>query len=242
MREKVRQILGIAVLNGKFIQRQPLWIFQGFIMACGFAVTLFFWGGSAALRNLVIAYFITGGWGLGLNTVAQIIGWNRVQLLYDFYVASPVTLPMYFVGTILGSMPLFVTSVIPAIIIAIILEMDFSFIIPIILLAATSAVIGQFTSLSVILRLKKPTNISAITNPLYVFTTILPPVYYPLTFISPILRPFILIVPTASLMELSRWFAGVPIATNVVFPLISTISWLILTTILVAKKLRWGLE
>ena len=31
----LRQILGIAVLNGKWILRQPLWIFQSFIGVIG---------------------------------------------------------------------------------------------------------------------------------------------------------------------------------------------------------------
>lgn len=242
MIEKLRQILGVAVLNGKFIQRQPLWIFQGFIMVLGLAMTLFAWGSEAALRNLVIAYFITGAWSLGLNIVAQVIGWDRVHLLYESHVASSITLPVYFMGTVLASLPFFLVNVIPAIVMALILQMDVSFLAPTLLLSAASIVIGAFTSLSIILRLKNPTNISAITNPLNTLTTILPPVYYPLALIPPMWRELALIVPTVSLMELGRWFAQIPIASNPVFSLASLLSWLTIATILVARKLKWGLE
>lgn len=153
--EKLKQILGVAVLNGKFIQRQPLWIFQGFIMVLGLAITLFAWGSEAALRNLVIAYFVTGAWSLGLNIVAQIIGWDRVHLFYETYVASPITLPVYFIGAVLASLPFFLVNVAPAIVLALLLQMDVSFLTPTLFLSAVSIVIGAFTSLSVILRLKK---------------------------------------------------------------------------------------
>jgi len=240
--ENLRQILGVAVLNGKWIQRQPLWIFQGVIMVLGLAVTLFAWGSEAALRNLVIAYLITGAWGLGLNIVAQIIGWNRVESDYEFYVASPITLPVYFLGTILGSMPFFLINLIPAIIFAIVLKMDVVFLPVLLLLSSISLVVGAFMSLSIILRLKNPTNISAITNPLYTLTTILPPVYYPLSLLPPIWKELALFVPTVPLMELGRWLAHIPIGYSPVFSLISLLSWLFIATILVAKKLKWGLE
>lgn len=240
--EKLRQILGVAVLNGKWVQRQPLWVFQGFIMVLGLAITLFAWGSEAALRNLVIAYFVTGAWSLGLNIVAQIIGWDRVHLFYESYVASPITLPAYFMGAILASLPFFLVNVAPAIVLALLLQMDISFLAPVLFLSAISIALGTFTSLAVILRLKNPTNISAITNPLNTLTTILPPVYYPLTSIPSIWRELALIVPTVSLMELSRWFAQIPVSCNLVFPIISLLSWLITVTILVGRRLKWGLE
>jgi ABC-2 type transport system permease protein len=240
--KKIKQILGMAVLNGKWIQRQPLWMFQGFIMVLGLAITLFAWGSNAALKNLVIAYFITGAWSLGLNLVAQIVGWDRVHSFYEFYVASPIILPIYFTGTVLASMPFFLVNIAPAIMLALMLQMDISFLIPTFLLSAISILIGAFTSLSIVLRLKNPTNISAITNPLNTLTTILPPVYYPLTLIPPAWRNLALIVPTVSLMELGRWFAQIPLASNLVFSTISLLLWTIMVTILVERKLKWGLE
>jgi ABC-2 type transport system permease protein len=238
----LRQILGIAVLNGKWILRQPLWIFQSFIGVIGLTITLFAWGSSLALSNLVVAYLVIGSWGLGLNIVAQTIGWNRVGHVYESYVASPITLPIYFLGTILGSMPFFSAHLSTAIVISILSQMDLAFIPLALLLSLISLILGAFLSLSIILRLRNPTNISAITNPLNTLTTILPPIYYPLSFLQPVLRNLALAVPTVPLMEIGRWLAAVPTGQEIVLSLTSLIIWTVIVTILVAKKLRWGLE
>ena len=240
--QQIRQILGIAVLNGKWILRQPLWIFQSFIGVIGLTITLFAWGSSLALNNLVVAYLIIGSWGLGLNIVAQTIGWNRVGRVYESYVASPITLPIYFVGTIFGSIPFFAAHLSSAIVISLLCQMDLIFIPVALLLSLLSLILGAFLSLSIILRLKNPTNISAITNPLNTLTTILPPIYYPLSFLHPVLRELALAVPTVPLMEIGRWLANISSSQNILLPFISLIAWIAIVTVLVAKKLKWGLE
>jgi ABC-2 type transport system permease protein len=242
MRKKFRQILGMATLSGKWIQRQPLWLFQGFIFTLGFAVTLFAWGRNLALKNLVVAYFITGSWGLGLNIIAQGIGWDRVYYFYDFYVASPLSLPMYFIGNVLGTLPFLLINLVPAMLIAMLIGMDISFLPLLLLLSIVSVMIGAFLSLSVILRLKNPTNISAITNPMHTFTTILPPIYYPLSLFPSMWREVALVMPTVSLMELGRVAAHIPTGCNPSLSFISLLLWLILSAVLVIKKLKWGLE
>jgi len=242
VKKLIRQILGVAVLEGKVWQRQPLWIFQGIITVLGLTITLFAWGGGSALRNLVIAFFVTGGWTLGLNIVAQNIGWDKVNFFYEHYVASPITLPIYFTGMVLGAMPIFLVNVIPALIIFLILAMDFSLMPSILMLSVLSAILGAFISLSVILRMKNPANISAITNPLLTLTIMLPPIYYPLSLLPPIWREIVLIVPTVPLMELSRWLVHIPIGYTPILSLTLLLLWLVLATILVLKKLNWGLE
>jgi len=239
---RLRQILGIAVLRSRWIKRQYLWMFQGFVGVVGFTITLFVWGGTDAIRNLIIALFIVGAWGLGLNIVAQQIGWDRVYYTLEFYVASPITLPTYFMGTVLGSTPFLLRNMLPATLIALLLGMKPSLLIPVLLLSVFSLVLGAFTSLSIVLRLKNPTNISAITNPLYTFTITLPPVYYPLTFLPPVLAKEALIMPTVSLMELARWLTGLPVACNPDLPAVSLCFWVVTVTILVARKFRWGQE
>ena len=238
----LRQILGIAVLNGKWILRQPLWIVQSFISVIGMTITLFAWGSNLALSNLVVAYLIIGSWSLGLNIVAQTIGWQRVGHVYESHVASPISLPIYFTGTIIGSTPFFSAHLITAIVISLTCRMDMTFIPIVLLLSLMALVLGAFLSLSIILRLKNPTNISAITNPLQTLTTILPPIYYPLTFVQPVLRELTLAMPTVPLMEIGRWLANLPTGLNLIFPLASLIAWIAIVTLLVAKKLKWGLE
>lgn len=240
--QQLNQILGIAVLNGKWVLRQPLWIFQSFIGVIGMTITLFAWGSNLALSNLVVAYLVIGSWGLGLNIVAQTIGWNRVDHVYESYVASPITLPIYFVGTILGSMPFFSAHLSTAIVISILCRMDLAFVPIALLLSLISLILGAFLSLSIILRLRNPTNISAITNPLNTLTTILPPIYYPLSFLQPELRHLALVVPTVPLMEIGRWLAEVPTGQDLALSFTSMIAWVVIVTVLVAKKLRWGLE
>lgn len=240
--QQLRQILGIAVLNGKWILRQPLWIFQSFIGVIGLTITLFAWGSNLALSNLVVAYLVIGSWGLGLNIVAQTIGWNRVGHVYESYVASSISLPIYFIGTIFGSTPFFAAHLSSAIVISTLCQMDLALIPVALLLSLLSLILGAFLSLSIILRLKNPTNISAITNPLTTFTTILPPIYYPLSFLHPVLRMLSLAVPTVSLMEIGRWLANIPSSQDILLPFISLITWAVIVTVLVAKKLKWGLE
>ncbi len=242
MMEKVRQILGVAAIESAWVRRQPLWIFQSLVFVIGLIMTLFAWGGEAALKNLMVAYLVIGGWSIGLNTIGQIIGWGRINLTYEFFVASPVTLPIYFAGVVVGIMPYLLIQVVPAFVIAAILNVNFSMFALLLPLSATSLLIGTFTSLSIILRLKNPTNISAITNPLLTFFTFLPPVYYPLTALPSMIRPIVIAIPTVSLMEVGRWSAGVPIGCDLTLSLTSFASWLILTIALVVKKLKWGLE
>ena len=78
---------------------------------------------------------------------------------------------------------------------------------------------------------------------MYTITTILPPVYYPASILPPLIKEIALIVPTASLVEIGRHLLnGVIFDNSLMYPIAVVIFWLILTTVLVAKKLRWGLE
>ena len=79
----IRQIIGVAIINIKAIQRQPLWIVQSIISASAWALTMYAWGSTRALENLVLVYIVAGSFALGMNTVAQSIGWERLDLIYD---------------------------------------------------------------------------------------------------------------------------------------------------------------
>jgi ABC-2 type transport system permease protein len=238
----MRQILGVAAIHLKGIQRQPLWMFQSIIGVSAWALTMYAWGSTRALENLVLVYIVAGSWALGLNTVAQSIGWERVDFIYDSNVASPITLPIYFLGKIVGLAPYFLVNLGMALAMAAAIGMQLSILLPMLLVAVVSTILGAFLSLSIILRLKNPTNISSITNPLYTLTIFLPPVYYPLAFLPAGLKEASLVIPTVSLMEISRWITNTPTACNPMLSFIFLLSWLSASTVLVAKKLRWGSE
>ncbi len=242
MIEKLRQTLGMAYLEAISIKRQPLWMVQGIMGTIGFIMAMFAWGRMEALRNLAIAYVIVGAWGQGVNIVAQTVGWNRVGREFERLVASPVTLPVYFVSVVIGTSPFLFVNVVPAAILAIVVGMNLSSFLALFLLAPVALMLGAFLSLALILRMKNPTNISAITNPLNTITVMLPPVYYPASILPPVLREVALIVPTVSLTELGRWITGSSLTYDIIYPISAVAVWLIALTLLMSRKLRWGLE
>lgn len=237
-----RQILGVAYLQSIFIRRQPLWIVQGFVASAGMMAVMFVWGGLEALRNLVTAYVIIGAWGQGLNIVAQIIGWSRQGHELERLVASPVTLPIYFIGVAIGTSPFMLPTLMPALILMIFVGVDLPSFLALLFLTPIALILGAFMSIAIIIRIKNPTNISAITNPLYTVTTILPPVYYPVNFLPPLLREISMAIPTVSLMEIARWIAGVRWTYEPSVCLFVIATWMAIVTLLVMKKLKWGME
>lgn len=242
MMKELRKILGIASIEAAWVRRQPLWIFQGFVSSVGITLMMFAWGGTAALKNIAAVFIIIGSWSQGLNIVAQSIGWARISHELERLVASPASLLTYFAGVVLGTSPFMLSMWIPAIIIIFVLNIEIFSLLVLLLLSPVALILGSFTSLLVILNIKNPTNISAITNPLATATTILPPVYYPLSVLPPLLRELMLLFPTVSLMEVARWIFGASPTYGPIIPTMIVIFWLILTTALLVKKVKWGLE
>jgi len=236
--------MGIAYIESRWLVRQPLWLVQGLVSSIGFTMLMFFWGGVEALKNMILAWLIAGAWSNGLNIVAQSIGWSRLFYDYERLVASPVTLAIYFIGVVAGNLPFFfLVDVLPAFIISLLVKMTLQTILALLALSPLALTLGALTSLYIILRLKNPTNISAITNPLNTITVTLPPVYYPLTPLPQILRIIALVVPTVSFMEISRWTTNYPYTCfDPILPTIMLAVWLLIITPLTLKKLKWGLE
>ena len=237
-----RQVLGIMYLESRWIKRQPLWIVQGFLSSFGFIIVFFAWGSFRALENLIVAFIIVGAWSQGLNIVAQMIGWNKILYEQDRLIASPVTLSAYFFGIVLANTPFMLVNLIPSIILAILLGVDITSFLMLLLLIPIALILGAFLSLIIILRIKNPTNISAITNPLRTATIIIPPVYYPAEILPPMIREIALLIPSASLVAIGRWILLRETAINVLYPILVILCWSVLLTILLIRKLRWGLE
>ncbi len=238
---KLHRIVGVAVLTSRWIIRQPLWLFQVAVFTLGFLILLFAWGGLAAVINLALLLVVSGFWTLGLNIVAQDYGWNRIMKLDEMFIASPVTLSDYFIGIILG------VSLYNILFIAssalILLYLDLIHILPLlVMLGLIDLILGSFIGLIAVLRVRNPTNISAITNPLSTLTTILPPVYYPSTILPYPLNKVACIVPPATLMEVARGIAGLPTSLSPLESITIIIGWILLATLALSRLMTWGRE
>jgi len=241
MKESIRRIIGVAVFSSKWIFRQPLWLFQSAIFILGILIMLFAWGGLNAIKNLALAFIIVGFWNSGLNLIAQEIGWSKITKVNEMYYASPVKIYEYYLGVTIGTLIFSVMDIISAAILLYIVKM--LYILPILIpLGVIALVLGSFLGLIIVLRIKNPTNISAITNPLSTLTTILPPVYYPAIILPKQIAYFLTLFPTATLMEIARNIIGVKTILTINQAVIITLTWLVIVIILLTKTIKWGLE
>ncbi len=235
------KIRGIAYLTSRWIRRQPLWLVQDAFIVIGFAILMFVWGGIQGLKNVFVAWFVAGAWGMGIGLVAQSIGWDRIGKVTDMFIASPVKPWHYVVGYF-----------IPALIF---IAVDFIFMLPLIIylnawnivIASLLAVlpllmISNFLGLVIVMRIKKPTNISAITNPLNMILVILPPVFYPADILPMGMRYGVMLIPTAAGAELARQLSGLSTWNNMWYPAMVLVAWVIIGVVTSAKTVKWGME
>jgi ABC-2 type transport system permease protein len=235
----IRRIIGIAMISSRWIVRQPLWIVQGIISIIGISVLMMVWGGLEAIKNLALAFIIIGFWGQGLNLMAQNIGWYRVNKIEDMFICSPISILEYYVGVGLGTLTFSLINLFPSFLI--LFYVDLLYVIPIVLvMGAISLFIGSFVGLIAVLNIKNPTNVSAITNPLYTLTVLLPPVYYPAFYLPYPINMIASIIPTSVLMELSRYFVGIQTVFNFTILTILLIIWFLAPLIFLFKIISWG--
>jgi len=103
-------------------------------------------------------------------------------------------------------------------------------------------IISNMLGLFIVMRIKKPTNVSAITNPVNMIFTILPPVFYPAHILPESVRYFVLLIPTASTAELARQLSGLSTWNNLWYPLTVLVIWVVLGILISSKTVRWGME
>ncbi len=243
MSRYLRQVLGSALLGGSVFSKQPIWVVQGLVSALGFVVTLTAWGGSKALSNLALAYVVTGSWGQGLNVVAQIVGYSRFGGELDRLVASPLSPKAYLMGLLVGTLPFMLEGLAPSITLFYVTGYTFTkAILEIALLAPTSLLLGSFLSLAIVLNIRNPTNVSAVTNPLYTFTVVLPPVYYPLNFLPEWLRLAALCDPAVSILQVGRVLAGYSVGMNPVYSVVAVALGFSLVLAVAMRSLKWGMR
>jgi ABC-2 type transport system permease protein len=236
------RIFGVAYEELTFFRRQWMWIVQSLLMVGGISLLASAWGGLEALGHMAVALLVTGGWGVGLNVAGQSIGYDRVFGEYERRVASPLTPAEYILGYLLGASIPFLLSELPLVLLlAVLAGISLARLAAVLLLSVAAMFLGLFLSLSVILRIKNPMNVSAVTNPLYTLTTVLPPVYYsPLVLPEP-LRSLSAAAPTVVLVDLGRALVGQANAYPLWVSELGTAAWLVATFMLMLRKLEWGL-
>jgi len=237
------RILGVAYEQYVLFKRQWMWLAQSVIASAGLAILFSVWGGLEALRHIAVVLAVVGGWGVGINVAAQFIGWDKVSESYEKRVASPLTPIEYLVGSVLGSMLPFMISEAPlAALIWFMAGLSALSLLLLLLLAVAATFVGLFLALAIVLRIKSPMNISAVTNPLHTLTTMLPPVYYPPTMVPEPIRSFCAAIPTTALVDLGRAMSGQPAAYPATVSALSVAAWMIAALLLTKFKFRWGLE
>ncbi|MEM1610780.1 MAG: ABC transporter permease [Sulfolobales archaeon] len=209
----IRSVIGIARLVMAFSIRQPAWIIQSIFIQISIAIILWIWGGSRGFE-----YFITGGtimtaFGYGINIVGQVIGWHKVARILELFIVSPTSLRLYTIGIFLGGILFVIPSLLVFIGLGVVVGYTWLAIISIVTsipVMMVSALIGVAIALSI----RKPGNVSAITNPIASVLSFLPPVLYPATTLPEYLRYPSLLIPTVAGAELARSIGGLGAAAD----------------------------
>ncbi|MEM1930204.1 MAG: ABC transporter permease [Thermofilaceae archaeon] len=239
----VWRIQGVAFRQFVLFKRQWMWLAQSVVATLGLIAIFGLWGGVEALKHMVVVLLVVSGWNIGLNIAAQSIGWDKVSFEYEKMVASPLNPLEYMLGSLIGAfLPFFASELPLALLLAALTGVSLQGLTLVILLSILGTFLGLFLSLSIVLRLKNPMNISAVTNPLATLTTMLPPVYYTPLMLPEPLRAACIAVPTTVLVDLGRAATMQAHAYPIPLSLASLAAWTIATALLTKFKLKWGLE
>ena len=237
----MEKIKGVTYLASRWIRRQPMWLVQDLFIVLGFAILMFVWGGIAGLKNVLVAWFISGAWGMGINLVAQSIGWDKQGKTMDMFIASPVRPYHYIFGYFVSSLVFMLADFIYMLPLIIFLN-AWLIVLASLVAVAPLMVISNLVGLSIVMRIKKPTNISAITNPLQMMLIILPPVFYPVSVLPETLRYFVLVIPTAAGAEIARQLSGLSSWHNLWYPTVILAGWVVLGILASSRVVKWGME
>ena len=241
---------GVAYLSSRWIRRQPIWIIQSILYMLGFTVIMYFWGGAEGLRNMVVAWLIMSGWNTGINVISQDIGWNRISRILFMYIASPLTPFSYILGVFLSGMIFLLAGVAAIGVISMIMGFLKELVIGLIV-SMPLTFISILVGITIVMRLREGTNVSAVTNPISSIFSVLPPVLYPaniipetikLGLITVPLRKIALLVPTASAAEIARQLSGICVSEPLWYVIAVFICWVVVSIVLAKKTLKWGHE
>ncbi len=235
------KISGVAYLASRWIRRQPIWLVQDLFIVIGFAIIMFVWGGLQGLKNVLVAWFISGAWGMGVNLVAQFIGWDKQGKVMDMFIASPVRPFHYVFGYFLSSLIFPVVDLAYMLVLIIYLN-AWTIVLASLVAFLPLLLVSTLIGLAIVMRIKKPTNISAITNPLQMLLIIIPPVFYPASVIPETARYLVLLIPTAAGAEMARQLSGLSTWHNIWYPAAVLIAWVVIGIASSAKTVKWGME
>lgn len=233
-------VYGVAYLSSRWVLRQPSWLLQSMLSMVGFAILLYAWGGLEGLRNIVLAWVIAALWSAGLNIVGQEVGWHRVILLHDMFVAGPLKPLHYLIGLFLVSLIFPCIELLILLPIALLLNALWDLLLAIVL-GLPVLLSGITLGLTIVMRIEKPINVSAITNPIAWLLIILPPVYYPAWILPHQIRPIALLIPTSAAAEIVRQLVGMGASINILYPMTILFAWILIGTIMASKTIKWGL-
>lgn len=237
----IRGIVGVARLEVAWIIRQPAWLIQSMLLAASLAVLLWAWGGARGLGYVISGWVVSSSFSMGVNIVGQSIGWNRISRVIDLFIASPVTPKIYFMGSLISGLVWFLSDIA----IFTVMGLSIGYLSIVIHSIAASLLVlptGILLGLSIAFYVKKPTNISAITNPISSILTFLPPVFYPASLLPEPLGLVSCIAPTAAGAELARSLSNLGSRYDPLLLLAILLIWTSTLTIISNKIIRWSLE
>lgn len=236
----VRSVVGVAVLEAAWIVRQPAWLIQSMLIAMSLAILLWVWGGARGLGYVISGWIISTAFSTGVNVMGQGIGWNRISRILDLFIASPVTPKIYFMGSFISSLAWFLSDAVIFIAIGLLTSQ-----IPTVIYSLTASLlvipIGILLGLSIAFHIKKPTNISAVTNPISSILTFLPPVFYPASALPKPLDLLSCLAPTAAGAELARTLSGLSSSDSQILMGI-LLAWIVALIIASNRIIKWSLE
>jgi len=235
-------ILGVARLSAAWIIKQKAWIFNNLFFIVSLGIILWAWGGARGVGYLIVGMLSTMGFSMGVNMVGQEVGYSRVLKSLDLFLASPITPRVYIAGVTLGQL-LFVAIAELPILIPLGLALGYLDLTVYSLLTGLALIpFGVLLGTSIAFYIKKPGNISAITNPIVSILTLLPPVFYPTTILPEPLRYIALLIPTSAAASLARTLGGLETAYHPLAPLMVLAAWTIAALIAANRLVKWSLD
>ncbi|HWQ18061.1 MAG TPA: ABC transporter permease [Sulfolobales archaeon] len=204
-------------------------------------VILWVWGGIRGLGYAVTGWIILSAFSTGVNIMGQVVGWSRITRIIDLFIASPITPISYFAGSLLGSLTMFLIDA--AIFTLIGLSTGYLSLVVYSLVSSLLVLpIGVLLGLSIVFRVRKPTNISAVTNPVSSILSFLPPVFYPASILPEPLNIIACLAPTAAGAELARALSGLGSPLDPLLLTAILLAWIAILIIISRRIILWSLE